>query len=101
MNNIIPNGSICLFEKYTGGSRNGKICLVESSSVYDTDLGAQYTIKEYLSKKIISEEGWEHLEIHLIPRSSNPNYKTLTLVDDETIDFRVIGIFVKVLSPFQ
>lgn len=101
MNNIIPNGSICLFEKYTGGSRNGKICLVESSSVYDTDLGAQYTIKEYLSKKIISEEGWEHLEIHLIPRSSNQNYKTLTLVDDETIDFRVIGIFVKVLSPFQ
>lgn len=28
MNKIIPNGSLCLFKKYTGGSRNGLITLV-------------------------------------------------------------------------
>ena len=31
MNRVIPNGSICLFKPYTGGSRNGKIVLVENS----------------------------------------------------------------------
>ncbi|HLX52718.1 MAG TPA: DNA/RNA helicase domain-containing protein, partial [Aquella sp.] len=29
MNKVIPNGSICLFRKYDGGSRNGRIVLVE------------------------------------------------------------------------
>src|SRR5690606_30011479 len=38
MNKIIPNGSICLFERYQGGSRNGLICLVESLNIYDPDL---------------------------------------------------------------
>src|SRR5690606_26143527 len=47
MNKIIPNGSICLFRKDEGGSRNGVICLVESATQHLDESGAKYTIKEY------------------------------------------------------
>lgn len=98
MNKIIPNGSICLFRKYAGGSRNGLITLVESSSIFDSEFGAQYTIKEYLSKKTQSEFGWQHQEIQLIPKSYDTSYENIILRDEETVDLKVIGEFVKVLS---
>lgn len=97
MNKIIPNGSICLFERYQGGSRNGLICLVESSSFEDRDFGANYTIKEYVSKKTITEEGWQHQEIILLPKSSDDSYSPIILKDEETVDLQVIGIFRQVL----
>ncbi|WP_400260908.1 DNA/RNA helicase domain-containing protein [Sphingobacterium sp. SG20118] len=97
MNKIIPNGSICIFERYQGGSRNGLICLVESSSFEDRDFGANYTIKEYSSKKTISEEGWEHQEITLLPKSTDASYQPIVLRDEELLDLKVIGIFKKVL----
>lgn len=97
MNKIIPNGAICLFERYTGGSRNGLICLVESSSFTDKDFGANYTIKEYTSKKTVSEEGWQHQEIALLPKTTDPSYEPIHLRDEELLDFRVIGVFREVL----
>ncbi len=97
MNKIIPNGSICLFEKYSHGSRNGLITLVEMSDFTDLDLGSNYTIKEYNSKKIITEDNWQHHEITLMPKSSLP-YESIVLRDEETINFKVIGVFVKVLN---
>jgi len=93
MNKIIPNGSICLFERYQGGSRNGLICLVESSSFEDRDFGANYTIKEYSSKKTITDEGWQHQEIILLPKSSDDSYSPIVLKDEETVDLKVICIF--------
>ncbi|MCY1552958.1 hypothetical protein D9M68_893930 [compost metagenome] len=97
MNKIIPNGSLCLFKKYTGGSRNGLIVLVEGSEIQDADSGANYTIKEYSSKKSTDEEGWHHEEIILKPLSTEP-YEPIVLRDEETINFQVIGIFVRVLG---
>jgi hypothetical protein len=40
MNKIIPNNSVCLFRKDTGGSRNGKIVLAEVSNLQDPDSGS-------------------------------------------------------------
>lgn len=97
MNKIIPNGSICLFRKYEGGSRNGLITLVESSEIQDADFGSNYTIKEYSSKKSTDEDGWKHEEIVLKPLSTEP-YEPIILRDEETMNFRVIGIFEKVLE---
>lgn len=57
MNKIIPNGSYCLFKKDEGGSRNGKIVLVESTSINDFEFGSGYTVKEYQSIKKDSDEG--------------------------------------------
>lgn len=97
MNKIIPNGSICLFKKYSGGSRNGLITLVEGRNIADIEFGGNYTIKEYSSKKITDEEGWRHEEIFLLPKSNDSSFKPIILRDEETIDFNVLGIFVRVL----
>ena len=97
MNKIIPNHSICLFEKYSMGSRNGLITLVELTDFEDADFGSNYTIKEYSSKKTTSEDGWKHQEITLLPKSNIP-YEPIVLRDEETIGLKVVGIFVKVLT---
>lgn len=96
MNKIIPNGSLCLFKKYFGGSRNGLITLVESSEIFDTEFGANYTVKEYSSKKTYDEEGWQHQEISLKPLSTE-SFDVITLRDEETSNFKVIGVFERVL----
>jgi SOS-response transcriptional repressor LexA len=98
MNKIIPNGSICLFKKYNGGSRNGLITLVEGRNITDLEFGSNYTIKEYSSKKLTDEEGWHHEEIVLQPKSNDSNFEPIILRDEETVDFKVLGIFVKVLN---
>lgn len=97
MNKIIPNGSICLFRKYNGGSRNGKIVLAQSTEIQDNEFGSGYTVKEYKSVKAYSEEGWEHQNITLKPRSFDSNYEMLILDQSTLTDFRIIGIFERVL----
>lgn len=98
MNKVIPNGSICLFKRYTGGSRNGQIVLVESTNIQDEDYCSCYTIKEYESKKYQDENGWSHQSIVLRPQSYDSSYSTIELKDDELLNFRVIGIFDRVLK---
>ncbi len=97
MNKKIPNGSYCLFHQDFGGSREGKIVLVESTNIQDSDFGSGYTVKEYHSKKAIDNDGWTHSSIILKPLSDNPNYDDLILEEEDLIDFKVKGIFVKVL----
>ena len=93
MNKIIPNGSVCLFRKYTGGSRNGKIVLVESTHIHDVDFGSAYTVKEYYSRKTMEKDGWSHESILLKPVSRNPEYRDIELADDQLTSLKVIGIF--------
>ena len=93
MNKVIPNGSYCLFRKYSGGSRNGQIVLVESTSIHDADFGSFYTIKEYQSKKYEDENGWKHQSITLKPLSTDVSYQNIVLEDDEMTTLKVVGIF--------
>jgi len=99
MNKIIPNGSICLFQKSSGGTRDGKIVLVERNETQDQDSGSNYTVKEYRSNKKYTDSTWEHKSISLIPISIDSSFQTIILSDDELVDFRVIGEFVRVLAP--
>lgn len=98
MNRIIPNGSICLFRKYDGGSRNGKIVLVQSNDIQDIEMGSGYTVKEYYSKKVVNDSGWEHQSIMLRPISNDMSYNDLILDPEGVESFQVIGIFDRVLS---
>ncbi len=93
MNKIIPNNSICLFSKYSGGSRNGLIVLAEHTDIQDSDSGSNYTVKEYHSSKIITDEGWSHTSIVLKPLSNNTEYDDLVLEEDDLATFRIIGVF--------
>ena len=98
MNKVIPNGSICLFRRYTGGSRNGKIVLAELTDLQDPDYGSGYTVKEYESRKYIGEDEWRHESIILKPLTYNSGYKNIELAEDGSNGLKVIGIFECVLE---
>ena len=100
MNKKIPNGSFCLFEEYKNiaGSRNGEIVLVQCANIQDGNYGLGYTIKEYRSVKVVSEETYRHTSITLKPLSDDDSFEDIVLFDDDLIDFKVIGIYKKVLN---
>ena len=97
MNKKIKNGSWCLFKKDPGGSREGKIVLVQNIKIQDSDFGAGLTIKEYHSKKVFDGELWSHVEIILKPLSYSDSYQDIVLQEDESNELNVIGVFVAVL----
>jgi DUF2075 family protein/predicted GIY-YIG superfamily endonuclease/SOS-response transcriptional repressor LexA len=97
MNKVIPNGALCLFRKYSGGSRNGQIVLVENTNMHDSDFGSCYTVKEYESKKYEDLDGWKHQSIILKPLSTDRSYENIVLEDEDMSTFKVIGTFECVL----
>ncbi len=98
MNRVIPNGSICLFKPYTGGSRNGKILLVEYRDLQDPDFNSAFTIKTYSSEKNITEENWEHTSIVLRPNSYDSSYQNIIITEQIAAEMRVVGEFIQILK---
>jgi hypothetical protein len=98
MNRVIPNGSLALFRKYAGGSREGKIVLVEKENYIDSDFGSCYSVKEYHSVKLTTDEGWKHESIILKPLSTLEKFKDAVLKNDELVSFKVIGVFERIIS---
>lgn len=98
MNRVIPNGSICLFRQYKGGSRNGKIVLIENRDIQDPDFNSAFSIKTYSSEKSVSEETWGHELITLRPNSFNSDYPNIVITEENAESMRVIGEFVMILK---
>jgi superfamily II DNA or RNA helicase/HKD family nuclease len=98
MNRVIPNGSICLFKPDSGGSRNGKIVLVENIDIQDTDFNSAFTIKTYTSVKETTEEGWQHNSILLRPNSFDSSYKDIIVNEENGSGMRVVGEFVCIIK---
>jgi superfamily II DNA or RNA helicase len=97
MNRVIPNGSICLFKPYTGGSRNGKIVLVENVDIQDPDFNSAFTIKTYTSSKLYTEASWKHDTIVLKSNSYDDSHKDIVITEEDAEGLRVVGEFVKVI----
>jgi hypothetical protein len=98
MNRVIPNDSICLFKTYTGGSRNGKILLIEYRDIQDPDFNSVFTIKTYTSEKSIMEDNWEHTSIILRPNSYDSSYQNIIITEENAQGMRVVGEFVKIIK---
>ncbi|WP_367967828.1 S24 family peptidase [Spiribacter onubensis] len=98
MNLIIPNGAICLFRKERGGTRNGKIVLVELTDQRDQESGYGYTVKEYRSMKTEDGDGFSHKTIWLKPRSSDRSIESIGLTAQDDAEFHVVGEFIRVLD---
>lgn len=98
MNRRIPNGSWCLFREAPDGSRNGKVVIVQSRDIQDSETGGQYTVKVYQSEKAVREDSWSHCSIQLRPDSMDHNFKPITLNPDTLHELHVIGEFVGIIS---
>lgn len=98
MNRIIPNGALCLFKKYTGGSRNDKIVLVELMDRQDQDFNSSFTVKTYTSAKQLDEDGRiVNQTVRLVPNSFDTSYSPIELNAEDGESYRVVGEFVRVV----
>ena len=75
MNRRIPNGAWCLFRGNPGGTRQGKVVVVQHRASQIPTPGAIH-VKLYASEKQPSEDGgWAHERITLRPDSDQPGYE--------------------------
>lgn len=98
MNRRIPNGSWCLFKQDPGGSREGKIVIVEHREIADPDTGGRYTVKRYHSEKIAVDGSWRHRTIVLRPESFDGRYREIEFAGAEAEELRVVGVLAAVLE---
>ncbi|GAA5219688.1 DUF3427 domain-containing protein [Membranihabitans marinus] len=94
MNRVIPNGSICLFKKYNGGIRSGKIVLIEQGDYHDTDFKSSFTVKTY------SEEYSSNNQVNIVlrPHSHDRQYQNLSINRDQAKNMKILGEFIKVIK---
>jgi len=100
MNRRIPNGAWCLFRANPGGTREGKVVVVQHRSITDPETGGRYTIKVYSSEKVRSDDGgWQHERITLRPDSDVPGFQPIVItVDDGRDGLAVVAEMLMVLA---
>lgn len=82
MNKRIINGSWCLFKANPGGSRNGKIVLVQHRDIEDPDHGGTYTVKTYHGEKIEEDGVLVNQRIVLKLETNAYGYSPIVIEDD-------------------
>ncbi|MSU50919.1 MAG: HIT domain-containing protein [Opitutus sp.] len=92
----IKDGSWCLFRKCWGGSREGRIVLVQFNSRGDPENAGRFTVKKYHSVKQVADEGWRHESIELRPL--NPDYKPIVVDPGEASEMIPVGEFLGVVD---
>lgn len=98
MEPTIRDGSWCLFRPDQGGSRNGKIVLVESRRIFDPETMKSYTIKRYFSEKMLGEDtdSFRHTKITLKP--DNKDFRDIVLENIREDEFHIVAELVEVLD---
>lgn len=89
----IPDGSLCVFRSYYGGSRRGGIFIVQRMATMDE--GGEYTLKRYTSEKEHSGGSWRHKNITMHPK--NPEFSDWDLTREED-NWVTIAEFICVLE---
>lgn len=96
MEPTIGDGSICLFKKYSGGTRNGQIMLVQAKGLVDPESGGNFVVKRYKRISPLTDEtSREGVTIHLI--SDNPKFKPIILTHTHEDMISTPAIFIEVL----
>lgn len=93
----IRDGELCVFRRYAGGSRQGKIVLVQWAGASDPETGGAYAIKQYSSeRRVVDDElvGWR---VKL--SSLNSEFDPIELDAETRDEVQVIAEFVEVLKP--
>lgn len=92
----LPDGSWCLFRPCPAGTRNGRLLLIQCHTHLDPADGGRYAVKKYKSTKRVTEDGWNHETVELQPL--NPDYRSISITEDEAPQLRVIGEFVRIIE---
>jgi phage repressor protein C with HTH and peptisase S24 domain len=89
----IPDGSLCLFRKDPGGSRNGKIvlCVVEGFA----GSASLAVIKKYESTRTPSEADTIGEAQSILLTSLNPAHEPIELTEGQ--EFSILGVFERVI----
>jgi phage repressor protein C with HTH and peptisase S24 domain len=96
MHPLIEDGDLCLFRKYTGGSRQGRIFLVQAKGVKNSETGESFVVKKYQRQSAPrSADDETPATIHLI--SINPRFSPIILVGVSDEDVRTTAEFVQTL----
>lgn len=96
MNKRIINGSWCLFKANPGGSRNGKIVLVQHRDIEDPDHGGTYTVKTYHSEKLEEDGVLVNQRIVLKPETNAYGFSRI-VIEGGCEGLVVVGEFLSVL----
>ncbi len=94
----INHGDLCLFRKYTGGSRQGKIFLIQARSLRDSETAESFVVKKYMRQtppKHTGEDADANAVIHLI--SENSRFSPIILYGLKDEDVQTIAEFIKVV----
>jgi SOS-response transcriptional repressor LexA len=92
----IPDGAYCLFAPVAGGSRRGRVLLVQHQDIADPETGGSYTVKRYDSDKVTEADGtWSHSEVRLQP--ANPKFDPIVLRVEAEDEVRPVAELVEVL----
>lgn len=92
----IENGSLCLFKKYQGGSRQGKIFLIQARGLHDTETGESFVVKKYMRQTPSRTDANDRPAIiHLI--SENSRFSPIVLVGLSDDEVQTIAEFIRVL----
>jgi DUF2075 family protein len=97
MNRRIPNGSWCLFKTNPGGTRNGKVVLVQHRSIEDPDHGGSYTVKVYHSEKAVDDETKVNSKVVLKPDTNAFGYSPIMIEDGEE-GLMIVGEYLGVIA---
>lgn len=98
MNRHIPNGAWCLFHRNPGGSRNGKIVIVQHRDIQDPETGGSFTIKRYWSNHEVGDSSKNRRRIVLSPESSEDHYEDIVIESDQTESLNVVGSFIAIIG---
>ncbi|HMN95297.1 MAG TPA: HsdR family type I site-specific deoxyribonuclease [Phycisphaerales bacterium] len=98
MEPAIPDGAWCLFSAPVGGSREGKIVLVQLRDGVDPQTSARYTVKRYSSVRRESPGtgSWHHERIVL--EAVNPQFDSIVPSPRDADDLQVVAELVEVLG---
>jgi hypothetical protein len=96
MEPTIRDGSYCIFRFDQGGTRNGKVVLVESRQVTDPETNQKFTVKRYHSEKEkVEVDQWRQKKIVLSP--DNKEFDDIILENVSEGDFHVVAEFIAVI----
>lgn len=94
----IESGDLVIFKKYTGGSRQGRIFLIQARGLKNSETGESFVIKKYhrvTPARSESEESGTSI-VHLI--SENTKYPPIVLVGLSDDDVQTLAEFVRVIK---